>query len=320
MHMTSLLAITALSLTLSVTAQTKTDKAHVNWGADMDKKEDGTFMDVIDDIDNSTFMVMGRHNKPFIQRMDGVKVAWQKPLELKMDKNDLELRRILLTENEILVFATHYSKKDNENSLYLSTYDQAGMKQQKRFVKLASIDAPKSSNPGAFNISSSPDHSKVLVHVMPPFEKNEAEKSRMDVYDAQMQMQWSQDFVLPYTDSEFRLESQRVDNDGSVLVVGVKYAEKQEKRALKRQNKATYEYHMLIYKGDSPVPEDRAITVPDRFLQDMTISLADEGISSVRASSATKTASMCAARFICGLTGPPSRSFIRVIRNSATIS
>ena len=258
-------------------AQKKTDRAQVKWGPDMTVKENGLFNDVIGDVGNSTFLLVSRKKETFIQRMDGLKVAWQKPLDLELDKNDLSIRRILLTESEIMVFTTFYNKRENEHNLYLSTYDQAGFKALKRFERLASIPASKSSNLGAFNISASPDGAKVLVHVMPPFEKNEAEKSRMDVYDASMQLQWSQDFVLPYTDSEFRLETQRVDNDGSVLVLGVKYAEKQEKRALKRQNKATYEYHMLVYKGDAPLPEDHAITVPDKFLQDMTISMGDEG-------------------------------------------
>lgn len=243
----------------------------------MTVKENGQFNDVIGDVGNSTFLLVGRKKESFIQRMDGVKVAWQKPLELKLDKKDLRILKVLLTEKEILVFSHMYSKQDNEHNLYLSTYDQAGLKPIKPVERVASIPSTRYTNIGTFNVSASPDGSKVLVHVMPPFEKKEAEKSRMDVYDASMQLQWSQDFVLPYTDGEFTMESQRVDNDGSVLVLGVKYAEKQEKRELKRANKATYEYHMLVYKGDAPMPEDHVITVPDRFLQDMTISMGADG-------------------------------------------
>ena len=277
MYKLSLLAITALFLTLSGTAQTKTDKAQVNWGADMDMKADGTFMDVIGDIDNSIYMLMGRHNKPFIQRMDGLKVAYQKPLELELDKKDLVLKKVMLTRTEILVFSTRYDKKVDEFTLYFSSYDQESFNPLKRFERVAVIHSEKSRNAGGFLISSSPDRSKVLVRVDQPFEKGEDEKFQLTVYDASMGSLWSQNLELPFKDEEFSMESQRVDDDGSVLMLGIKYADKEEKRELKKANKATYEYHMLVYTAGSPSPQDNIITVADKFLQDMTISLANEG-------------------------------------------
>ena len=259
-------------------AQKKTDKANVKWGKDMTIKEDGQFIDVIDDLDNSTFVLMRRKKDILIQRMDGLKVVWQKPVEMELDKKDLTIKNIILTKTDILVFFRFYDKKENENRLYMSAYDQAGFKQLKRFEKIASIPADKQSNTGAFIVSASPDRSKVLVQVLPPYEKKEdIERSTMNVYDADMQLQWSQEFRLPYTDVDYRVESQRVDNDGSVLVLGVKYADKKERKALKRDSKSTYEYHLLVYTGSSPTPQDHVIGVQDKFLQDMNLSMANEG-------------------------------------------
>ncbi len=277
MYKLSLLAITGLFLTLSGSAQTKTDKAQVNWGSDMDMKEDGTFMDVIGDLDNSIYMLMGRHNKPFIQRMDGLKVAYQKPLELELDKKELVLKRVMLTRTEILVFATRYDKKVDEFTLYYSSYDQASFNPLKRFEQVAVVHSEKSRNAGGFLISSSPDRSKVLVRVDQPFEKGEDEKFQLTVYDASMGSLWWQNLELPFKDEEFSMESQRVDDDGSVLMLGIKYADKEQKRELKKANKATYEYHMLVYTAGSSSPQDNIITVADKFLQDMTISIANEG-------------------------------------------
>ncbi len=279
MRASKLIPLTFLLLAfLPANAQKKTDKADVKWGADMTISKDGQFDDVIGDVDNSTFLLMRRKKDVLIQRMDGLKVAWQKPVNLELDKKDLTLHTIILTKTEVLIFCRYYDKKDNESRLYLSTYDQAGFKQLKRFEKIASIPAEKQSNTGAFIVSASPDRSKVLVQVLPPYEKKEAiERSTMNVYDADMQLQWSQEFRLPYTDVDYRVESQRVDNDGSVLVLGVKYADKKEKKALKRENKSTYEYHLLVYNGNSPTPQDYAIGVPDKFLQDMTLSMPNEG-------------------------------------------
>ncbi|MBS1945372.1 MAG: hypothetical protein JST98_09300 [Bacteroidetes bacterium] len=262
---------------LHVSAQKKTNKANVKWGPDMDVKENGNFEYVIGDAGNSTFLAVAVKKDLHIQRMDGLKTAWQKPLDLKLDKKDLDLKKIILTKNNILVFASRYDKKDNENRLYVSTYDQSGMKPLKVLQPLSVIAADKAANSGSFSVSTSPDRSKVLVRITPPREKNGAERSKMEMYDDGMQLLWSQEFTLPYNDEEFLVEAQRADNDGTVMVLGIKYAVKQERRELKRANKATYEYHLLVYSGDSPAPKDNLISVPDKFLQDMTISLPETG-------------------------------------------
>lgn len=66
-------------VSMPVHAQKKTDMANVKWGADMTINENGQFVRVIDDVDNSTFLLMRRKKDVPIQRMDGLKVAWQNP-------------------------------------------------------------------------------------------------------------------------------------------------------------------------------------------------------------------------------------------------
>ncbi|MCC6838866.1 MAG: hypothetical protein IT230_01770 [Flavobacteriales bacterium] len=270
-----LVATTALPFMLC--AQTKTDKAQVKWGPEQTTKEHGTFDYVIDDLGNSAYLAVYRKKDFFIQRMDGVRTMWQRPVELEWDGEDLTVERILLTNKEVLVFASLFSKKDSEHRLYLQTFSQADLSPLKSWDRVAVIAAEKAANKGGFHISASPDRSKILVHVMPPLDKEDVEKSRMNVYDADMNPLWRQDFQLPYTDKQFTVESQRLDNDGSVVVLGVKYADKLESKELKRANKATYEYHLLVYGGTSAAPQDYPITVQDKFLQDMTLSMADKG-------------------------------------------
>lgn len=79
-------------------AQKKTDKADVKWGADMTIKDNGKFRYVIGDVDNSSFIVVRRKKDVLIQRMDGVKVAWQKPVDLELDEKDLSIHTIILTK------------------------------------------------------------------------------------------------------------------------------------------------------------------------------------------------------------------------------
>jgi hypothetical protein len=92
-----------------------------------------------------------------------------------------------------------------------------------------------------------------------------------------MNAQWEQEVSLPYQDSEFGMESIRLANDGSVIILGRKYAEKREAREKRKDQVPTYEYHILVYHGNGAAPEDNTIAVKDKFLQDLTLNLGDEG-------------------------------------------
>lgn len=258
-------------------AQTKTDKATVTWGADMDFKTDGMFDGVIDDSGETTYMLMTRKRDVFLQRMDGLKVTWQKQLELELDKDDLDQEGTYITKDQIIVFTSRFDKKAKSTQLYANTYDQDGFKPIKRFEKIASIAAEKAKNAGGFNVRLSPDKSKVLVELLRPNEKDAKEGFELRVYDSELNQLWGQEVQLPYEDELFGTESMRVDNDGSVLLLGTLAAEKREGKALKREGKPSYEYHLLTFIKDSPVAQDHPIVVADKFLQDLTISMGETG-------------------------------------------
>jgi hypothetical protein len=110
-----------------------------------------------------------------------------------------------------------------------------------------------------------------------PFEKEGLERFSLKVFDRDMNPLWDRDVQLPYQDSEFSVESIRVADDGTVMMIGNKYAEKREAKALKKDGKATYTYHLIIFHGDDAATEGHPIVVPDKFLQDISLNVGKEG-------------------------------------------
>jgi len=143
--------------------------------------------------------------------------------------------------------------------------------------RIATLDVEKRRYSGTFVVRVSPDKAKVLVSQNLPFEKEGRERFSLNVYDAEMTPLWDRMVDLPYLDSEFSVEETRLANDGSVIMIGNKYAEKREAKELKKDGKATYEYHLLVYHGDGNEPEDHPIAVPDKFLQDLSLNIGTEG-------------------------------------------
>lgn len=259
-------------------AQTKTDRATVEWGPEMSDKKDGLFDDVFGYNDDAVYMTVAVKKETFIRKMDNHhKVVYQKLLPMKIDKNDHGLERIVLAGDKILVFTNFLDKKSKQNSLYCRVFNESDMSPSGRLQKLSSMDVEKRRNAGSFDVSISPDEKLILVNQSLPFEKEGRERFSLKVFNDEMQMQWERNIDLPYLDSEFSVERTRVDDDGSVMIIGNKYAEKREAKELKKDGKATYTYHLLIYRDNGNDPEDHAIDIAGKFLQDLSITVGSEG-------------------------------------------
>lgn len=271
------LALSLILLAGGLMAQKKTDKAEVAWGPEMTVKTDGGFITMLATSGNTSYLLMDYKKKRHIQRMDGTQRVWQKSIDDDKDMKGAGIRKFALVGKDIVMLTSLYDRKAQKNDLFYSRYDQATFDRTVANRLVASIPATKANNPGMFEVRVSPDHSKLLVHLYEPTEKGMPRKSRMEMFDTDMNPLWTEELELPYPADEFDVRSERVDNDGSVVFLGVKYATKSEKRELKRDGKATYEYHLLTYNGSSPKPDDHTIDVADKFLQDMTLAMGEEG-------------------------------------------
>jgi hypothetical protein len=276
MHRTFFLLPAALLFSSSLTAQTKTDKANVSWGPDQNARKDGTFDNVIDDDGDVIYQLISRKHDLFVQRMDaGLHADYQKQLDLELDKKKLSLEHILITQDNVVVFASYYDKKLDENQLYTETYAKSDFAPVNRLTKIARIAAEKARRSGFFDVEVSPDKSKVLVYMAKPHEKGGDGKLEMHVFDGDMKPIWSKDITMPSDGASF--DQVEIDNDGSIVGLGKKYAEKHEAKELKREGKATYENHLLVITKDDDAPQDFPITVQDKFLQDMTLQMGTTG-------------------------------------------
>lgn len=117
-HYAALAAMTFFLLSGPADAQRRTDKATVKWGRDMTVKDDGQFVEMVASEGNSSFMIVQRKKERFMQRVDGTKVIWQKPLNVEMNKKPMILENFALVGDDIMVMASIYDKKANENQLY----------------------------------------------------------------------------------------------------------------------------------------------------------------------------------------------------------
>lgn len=275
--MRNLFTVALLGATLLLSAQTKTQRADVRWGPELSAKADGAFAGVFDYNDQFVYMKLTTKKELFIQKMGmDLKPIYKKLLTSKIGKDQHSIERMELLGDRIAVFSSFYNKKTKVNTLYLRLFNESDMSPIGTMRKVADIGDASKKWQGGFTLDSSPNGEKILVEIDMPYEKDMPERFKLQVYTANFDLDWEQEVTLPYPDQEFAVLKNIVDNDGSVIVVGKKFAEKAEARELKKDERPTYTYMLLTYDGAGDA-DTRAIEAGDKFLQDLTITIPDEG-------------------------------------------
>lgn len=253
-------------------AQPKTNRARLEWGPDLSEKETGEFNYVFGQSDDHVYMVMNKKKELLVQKMNGALTSlYSEPLELEIDKKELSLEDVMVIGDRILAFARFYDKKADVNTLYMRAFDEARMSPKGPWRELASYSSKKVFA-GGFGVTLSPNEKHLLVHINLPYEKDQPERFNLKVYDSEVNPAWEREATLPYTDKEFSVEDFGIDAAGDVLIIGVKYAEKREAKAMKRAGKPAYDYHILTYAAKGDV-QDQMVKAGEHFLQDLTLTL-----------------------------------------------
>jgi hypothetical protein len=266
--------ISALSPSL---AQTKTQRAEVQWGTEYSAKKDGGFGYVFDHSEDAVYMKLQLKKETFIQKMGmDLRSQYKKVLPMKIGKDQHSLERMDVLGDRIAVFTTFFNKKTKTNELYVRQFKESDMSPVGSIRKVADIGDASRKWQGGFTVSTSPNKEKILVLLDQPYEKDQPERFKIQVYSSEFDPIWEQSVTLPFPDKEFMVRDNMVDNDGSVIVIGIKYAEKAEARELKKEERPAYTYELLTYDGSGDA-DITAIEAGDKFLQDLTITIPDDG-------------------------------------------
>jgi hypothetical protein len=108
-----------------------------------------------------------------------------------------------------------------------------------------------------------------------PNEKDSPERFRLMVFDGELEPEWEREVTLPYREDEFVVYSTRPDAHGDVLLMGKKFAERTERKELKRAGQAQYEHHIITFGRSAGSDQDYPLRVKDRFLKQLMLTLGD---------------------------------------------
>lgn len=240
----------ALALCSIAHAQTKTERAQVAWGDARDEKEDGDFSQVLHRTDDHIYVKVFRKRSPWIQLFDrDLKMVKELEIPMELDKDDHEWEGILFQIDRILLFTSVFDNGKDANTLYVRAYGMSDLSPQGGLKRVHSIGAESKKDQGSFSVEERPAGKGFAVRVKSSgLEKGDTHRKVL-LYDEDLSLEGEveENYEMPFTAEEFDTEDVIFSDDGSKVVVGRKYPEKQEKRSRKREGKPTYDMVLLTY-------------------------------------------------------------------------
>lgn len=264
-------------------AQTKTERAEVYWGDALNEKTNGEFISVLHRTDELIYVEVDRKKAMWIQvYTKDLKLLGEREIVMELEKEEHRLRGILYQDDRILLFTAAYSKGRSSNSLYVRVFGSRDLAPQGGLRTLHKIPVDGKGDQGWFGVKKVPSDNGFKVTVRAAgLEKGDLRRKVL-IFDENLDLvdeldEEVKDYKMPFDSEEFETESVVYTDDGSKVVVGRKYPEKQEKRERKREGKPTYDMVLLAYGPDGGMPQVTTIPAGARFLQDMTMKRLESG-------------------------------------------
>ncbi len=131
----------------------------------------------------------------------------------------------------------------------------------------------KSAAFGTTEISMTEDTSRISIVYSIPSRRKENEAFGVNVFDREMNPLWKGTFELPYENRLLELQNYRIDNEGTVYMLGKRYFNKRRERV---EGLVNYDYLLFSLQRNGDL-DSLKIGSEGKFLRSMQVSLAANG-------------------------------------------
>jgi hypothetical protein len=230
----------------------------------------------------------------FIYKIDqNTNITKKTELELKNGKKELQFEGATRIGNKILVFSSFQNSKDKKHYLFVQNFSPATAELVDNIKLAAELDYSGFSkfSGTTFNIELSQDSSRVLIFYSLRDKKGEALRSGINVYDSDINMLWKNDNVnAEFTKGIFEFSNFRVDNNGTVYLLGPHYENKSnyfDNAQFKSRgffsndtyytDMPNFTFEIYRYSQNRSGADHQTLSLPNKFIRSMTFVPSDIG-------------------------------------------
>ncbi|MEO5644284.1 MAG: hypothetical protein ABIQ40_04905 [Bacteroidia bacterium] len=261
-------------------AQTKTKKVTVQQGEEVDTKR-SSIREIAGYDETGYYTVRAEKTHLFIEHLNK---QMNVDKSTQISEGDEEYYNYsALMEGNFYLFSIETDKKALTTTLFYQKVDKKTL--------VAEVDphplivtkmASKRDVYGHFTHNISPDESKLLYYSKDS-DKDENGDMRDDsrfhltVFDSKMAKVWTKDIKIPIPPAQFTVQQVKVDNSGTVYIIGIEYEEKSDARVSRREGNPTYKYRIYRYSNNGTEMVSMPIELKDKFITDVQIDGAPNG-------------------------------------------
>ena len=236
---------------LNVTAQNKIDKINMTYGEEI-TDDKGKIVKIIGEANNKIYtLVLKGKSDYFLKIFDSKamkQIANNQIVLPEVNDKDLEFEEVVLLNDKLYVIGSVYHRKEKKFTLVGIPVTEKGVLSKDYISLFESIVANKSDR-GGFYFKNSPDNRMLLVMHTALFEKEDAMKYEIKLFDELLKTAFSTEDKVTYDDNkkdyEFTISDFDINyKDDVFLVVNEGYRDKKKKEKVEK-----FEVH--IFKKDN---------------------------------------------------------------------
>jgi hypothetical protein len=219
----------------SLNAQNKIDKINMTYGEEI-TDDYGKIVKIIGEANNKIYTLVLKKTNYFLKIFDSkaMKQISLNPIVLpELNDKDLEFEEMVLMNDKLYVIGSVFHRKDKKFTLVAMPISENGVLSTTMIPMFESIVA-KSADRGGFYFRKSPDDQTLLVMHTALFEKEDAMKYEIKLFDEMMKPIFSTEDKVSYDDNkkdyQFTISDFDTNNNDDVfLVVNEGYRDKKLK-------------------------------------------------------------------------------------------
>ncbi|MES2545847.1 MAG: hypothetical protein V4548_13255 [Bacteroidota bacterium] len=242
-----LLFVAALMCSLNTVAQYKIENISMSYGDEI-TEEKGKIIKIIGEANNKIYALGLKGKKDYFLKVftsKEMKMVSNNPISLPDVKDkDVNFEDIVLMNGRLYIIGSSYHKKDKIFTLVGIEFSESG-KLGTNMITLFESAVAKSSDKGGFYFKTSPDERMLLIMHTALFEKEDAMKYEIKLFDETLKQTFSTEDKVSYDDNkkdyQFTISDFEINyKDDVFLVVNEGYRDKK-----KREKVEKFELHMF---------------------------------------------------------------------------
>ncbi|MBK7406640.1 MAG: hypothetical protein IPL49_11570 [Saprospirales bacterium] len=273
--------ITAFCFLLAIPSGWSQDPENpsLSWGPSYRAEGNTTLEKVVGFTPEDIYFLRVKHSGAFSNRdkiymerySRDLKLKHSEEIVLQYDKTDVTLEDVLFLHNQLYLLTSYANQSHEKVYLFLQKLSDRQMRPTGEAKKIVEGPLTRNSIGRTFDFQLSADSSHLLVYHQIPTASKEPERFALHVFDQDMALEWEREVMLPYPDEQFSIREYRIDETGSVYLMGAVIEPGQRNRSLPAH------YLVLEYRPGDLAPVEWKIGLEDKFITELTFRIAKNG-------------------------------------------